>query len=160
VQCFLSSRKFKYFSTSGLPPQESMVLKLNSANNVADLMEELGYGCTSDVEHCKEIFGMFPAVSEKDVAGLVGMIARTHKGLEDSHGTHGTFSTALCNGEHVSSDYLTTWNLDVVLETLKQLVSLSCIALLQNDLTFWVGYGAAPVEVSLVHMPARTPREC
>ncbi|CAM6118665.1 unnamed protein product [Calypogeia fissa] len=126
-------RKFKEFSVASLPTQEDMVQQLSTANNVADVMEELGYGCTSDVEHCKEIFSLFPDVSEKDVAGLVGMIARTQKGLEDSHGTHGTFSTALCSGEHLSPDHLTTWDVDVVLETLKQLApDLNWVTVMEN----------------------------
>lgn len=113
--------------------------ELSTANNVADVMEELGYGCASDIEHCKEIFGLFPTITEKDVTLLVGMISRTPKGLEDSHGTQRTFTSALCSGEHnISPDYVTAWNVDVVLETVKQLVSISRNSLLA---TLWCRSG-------------------
>ncbi|BBN05282.1 CCR4-NOT transcription complex subunit 1 [Marchantia polymorpha subsp. ruderalis] len=126
-------RKFEKFSSSGLYTSDDMVQQLTNANHAAAVMEELGYSCTSDVECFKEILALFPSITAKDVARLVGMIARTHKGLDDAQGTHGTFSTALCSTEHLLPDYVSTWNVDVLLDALNQLVpDLNWISVIEN----------------------------
>ncbi|KAL3683907.1 hypothetical protein R1sor_001929 [Riccia sorocarpa] len=126
-------RKFEDFATLVVSTSEEMVQQLTAANDLASVMEELGYSCTSDVEYCKEIFSLFPTITVKDVGHLVGMIARTHKGLEDSQGTHQTFSAALCNSEHLLPDYVTTWNVDVLLEVLTQLVAdINWVTVMEN----------------------------
>jgi hypothetical protein len=103
-----------------------MLSQLSGATSVVAVMEELGYSCTVNVEHCKEIFSMFPSLSEFDVAQIVGMVARTYKGLEDLQGTHDTFCTAFCNnGEQLSGVWSTTWNVDVLVEAISELVRYS-----------------------------------
>ncbi|CAK9867154.1 unnamed protein product [Sphagnum jensenii] len=115
-------RSFKQVATSGIFTSADMLSQLSGATSVVAVMEELGYSCTVNVEHCKEIFSMFPSLSEFDVAQIVGMVARTYKGLEDLQGTHDTFCTAFCNnGEQLSGVWSTTWNVDVLVEAISEL---------------------------------------
>ncbi|KAH8935189.1 hypothetical protein BDL97_17G016600 [Sphagnum fallax] len=114
-------RSFKQVATSGILTSD-MLSQLSGATSVVAVMEELGYSCTVNVEHCKEIFSMFPSLSEFDVAQIVGMVARTYKGLEDLQGTHDTFCTAFCNnGEQLSGVWSTTWNVDVLVDAISEL---------------------------------------
>jgi CCR4-NOT transcription complex subunit 1 len=118
-------RSFKQVATSGILTSD-MLSQLSGATSVVAVMEELGYSCTVNVEHCKEIFSMFPSLSEFDVAQIVGMVARTYKGLEDLQGTHDTFCTAFCNnGEQLSGVWSTTWNVDVLVDAISELVRYS-----------------------------------
>jgi CCR4-NOT transcription complex subunit 1 len=110
------------FEQTGILTSADMLQQLSGATSVADVLEELGYSCTVDVEHCKEIFSLFSSLTDFDVAQIVGMVARTYKGLEDLQGSHDTFCTAFCKGEQVSSVWLTTWDVDVLLEAINQLV--------------------------------------
>lgn len=100
-----------------------MCALLSTATRVADVLEDLGYSCTVDIDHCKGILGLFPSITEVEVAEILGMVARTHRRLEDLQGIHSPFCTALCNGEQVSSDWLTSWDVDVLLDSMKQLVN-------------------------------------
>ena len=122
-------RSFDRVAATGTETSLDMMSSLSTATRVADVMEELGYSCTVDVDHCKGIFALFPNLSEADVAQVVGMVARTYKGLEDLQGTHSTFCTALCNGEQVSTNWLTTWDIDVLLESISQLVCLHSLVI-------------------------------
>ncbi|CAK9208187.1 unnamed protein product [Sphagnum jensenii] len=121
------------FEQTGILTSADMLQQLSGATSVADVMEELGYSCTVDVEHCKEIFSLFSSLTDFDVAQIVGMVARTYKGLEDLQGSHDTFCTAFCKGEQLSSVWLTTWDVDVLLEAINQLApSVSWRSVLEN----------------------------
>lgn len=113
---------FRSFSGIVTDQTSEMCSLLSTATRVADVLEDLGYSCTVDIDHCKGILGLFPSITEVEVAQILGMVARTHHRLEDLQGIHSTFCTALCNGEQVSSDWLTTWDVDVLLDSIKQLV--------------------------------------
>ncbi|KAG0608479.1 hypothetical protein M758_8G108900 [Ceratodon purpureus] len=114
-------RSFNRVSSTGTETTSAMCSLLSTATKVADVLEELGYSCTVDIDHCKGILGLFPSLTEIEVAQILGMVARTYHRLEDLQGIHSTFCTALCNGEQVSSDWLTTWDVDVLLDSIKQL---------------------------------------
>jgi len=40
---------------------------LSSATSMVDVLDELGYNCTFDVEHCKEIFSLFSSITYFDI---------------------------------------------------------------------------------------------
>ncbi|CAM6014740.1 unnamed protein product [Sphagnum balticum] len=121
------------FEQTGILTSADMLQQLSGVTSVADVMEELGYSCTVDVEHCKEILSLFSSLTDFDVAQIVGMVARTYKGLEDLQGSHDTFCTAFCSGEQLSSVWLTTWDVDVLLEAINQLApSVSWRSVMEN----------------------------
>ncbi|CAI5975139.1 unnamed protein product [Closterium sp. NIES-65] len=78
-------------------------------------MEELGFGCTDTVEHCKAVLKEHSAgssISEADVARVMGVVA---KGSVETRGGGG------------GAGPLTFWNVDVLVEAIVQLVSVfSC----------------------------------
>lgn len=90
--------------------------------NMGDILKELGYGCTVDSSQCKEILSLFLPLTELTISKILGTIACTHADLEDSQNTFSTFGMAL--GFNTSSDHpsLNSWNIDVLLDTIQQLV--------------------------------------
>jgi CCR4-NOT transcription complex subunit 1 len=46
---------------------------------MANVLEELGYSCTFDVEHCKDIFSLFSSLTNFDIIQIVGIVADTYK---------------------------------------------------------------------------------
>eukprot|EP00850_Spirogloea_muscicola_P015627 SM000121S26024 [mRNA] locus=s121:298001:312953:- [translate_table: standard] len=101
---------------------DGLALELAGAMHAADVLEEIGYSCTASVRHCRDVLGLFPDLREAEIARLVAMVARTHTGLEDAHGANGILSSALAlHSMPADAGILSSWNLDVLLETIKQL---------------------------------------
>ena len=119
----LCCRSFESLSTSNGLVSDDILTQLEEATDVANIMEELGYGCTIDVSHCKDILSFFSPLKEETVSKIISMVVRTHTGLEDAHGTHSTFYTSMFNSSITDSSWLSSWNIDVLLDSIKQLVS-------------------------------------
>lgn len=92
--------------------------------SMGDIMKELGYGCTVNATQCKEILSLFLPLTEITISKILGMIARNHTGLEDSRNIYATFSLALGFSGLSDLPSLNSWDVDVLLDTVKQLVSL------------------------------------
>ncbi len=60
---------------------------LVAAAGLAGVVEDLGYPCSQSEAAFASVLSKFPGVDESAVAGLLGMMVRTHSGLEDRHGT-------------------------------------------------------------------------
>lgn len=136
----IGCRSFSRVGSTGADTALEMCSLLSTATSVADVMEELGYSCTVDIDHCRGVLGLFPTLTEIEVARILGMVARTHRRSEDLQGTHSTFCTALCNDEQVSSDWLTTWDVDVLVDSIKQLVYLFSLLRILICLNFYLPY--------------------
>ncbi|CAI5954737.1 unnamed protein product, partial [Closterium sp. NIES-65] len=81
----------------------------SKAKDMATAMEELGFGCTDTVEHCKAVLKEHSAgssISEADVARVMGVVA---KGSVETRGGGG------------GAGPLTFWNVDVLVEAIVQL---------------------------------------
>ena len=66
----------------------------------------------------------FLPLTEITISKILGMIARNHTGLEDSRNIYATFSLALGFSGLSDLPSLSSWDVDVLLDTVKQLVSL------------------------------------
>jgi CCR4-NOT transcription complex subunit 1 len=97
--------------------------QLENTIEVQDIMEELGYSCTVGVAQCKEILCLLPSLSETNIARIIAMVSRSHSGLEDSHGTCGTFYSALAGSTFADGVWANTWNTEVLVESIKLVVS-------------------------------------
>ena len=97
--------------------------QLENTVEVEDIMEELGYSCTVGVAQCKEILNLLPSLQEANIARIIAMASRSHTGLEDSHGTCGTFYSALTESAFVDGIWASTWNIEVLVESIKLVVS-------------------------------------
>eukprot|EP01018_Ginkgo_biloba_P022479 Gb_12251 [translate_table: standard] len=128
-----SLRSFESFCTSTVEASDEILTQLEKSSNVADVMEELGYGCTIDGPHCKSFLSLFSPLDEKTVSKIISMVVRTHTGLEDAQGTHATFCTALCNSSTTDSSWLSSWNIDVLLDSIKQLApEINWLSVMEN----------------------------
>jgi len=116
-----SLRSFESLCASTGQVSDDILTQLEEATDVANIMEELGYGCTIDVSHCKDILALFSPLKEETVSKIISMVVRTHTGLEDAHGTHATFYTSMFNSSITDSSWLSSWNIDVLLDSIKQL---------------------------------------
>lgn len=104
---------------------DSIIAELENETNMADIMRELGYGCTLSTAHCMEVLSLFLPISEVTLPRILCTIARTHVGLEDNQTSYSTFCSAIGSSDLCDSSSLSSWNVDVLVDSIKQLVS-SC----------------------------------
>ncbi|XP_020538535.1 CCR4-NOT transcription complex subunit 1 isoform X2 [Jatropha curcas] len=100
---------------------DALLAEMEKEMNAGDIVKELGYGCTFDASHCKEILSLFLPLTESVISKIFGTIARHHSGLEDSQSTFANFGLAL--GCSISPDLplLSSWDIDILVKTIKQL---------------------------------------
>jgi CCR4-NOT transcription complex subunit 1 len=102
---------------------DAILAEMEKEMSLGDIVKELGYGCTFDALHCKEILSPFLPLSEVTISKILGTIARNLTGLEDNQSTFSTFGLAL--GCDITTDLqqLSSWDVDILVKTIKQLVS-------------------------------------
>lgn len=108
---------------------DAILAEMEKELNMADLMKELGYGCTTNVSQCKEMLSLFLPLTEITVARILGTIVRTNTGLEHNQSTYLTFCSAIGGSSLPDLPLLDSWNIDVLVDSIKLLVSSlsSCI---------------------------------
>lgn len=100
-----------------------LLAEMEKEMSMADIMKELGYCCTANVSQCKEIVSLFSPLNEISVARILGTVSRTYSGLEENHTSLSTFHSALGSSSVLDVPTLNSWNADVLIESIKQLVS-------------------------------------
>ncbi|XP_071724816.1 uncharacterized protein, partial [Rutidosis leptorrhynchoides] len=132
-------RDANFFSNMGLLDDtgnddiDAILAQMERETCVGDVMKEIGYGCTADIAHCKEIISMFLPLTEPTIARILGAITCSHEGLEDNQNFLTAFTQAL--GSSTLSDLppLSSWNIDVLIKTIKQLVpGISWVQVMEN----------------------------
>ncbi|CAN0921789.1 CCR4-NOT transcription complex subunit 1 [Linum grandiflorum] len=100
---------------------DAILADMEKEMSAGDIMEELGYGCTLDASHCKEILTLLQPLTEITISRILGAIVRSQTGLEDNQSTFSTFSTAL--GYNFPNDLpvVSSWDVEVFVRTIKQL---------------------------------------
>lgn len=86
---------------------------------------ELGYGFTSSVEECRSSLSSLGAgeITPLCAAKVLSHMARTCTGLEDAAGLHSFWGNSSTNQDgKEKSDSPTTWNVEVFIQTLKEIV--------------------------------------
>ncbi|XP_031484451.1 uncharacterized protein LOC116253657 isoform X3 [Nymphaea colorata] len=99
----------------------TLLAEIQKEISMDDIIRELGYGCTLSGSHCKEILSLYLPLNEVSVARIISTIVRTHTGLEDSQTAYATFCSALCNSSVADSSWMNSWNIDVLLDSIKQI---------------------------------------
>ncbi|KAB2002732.1 hypothetical protein ES319_D11G085800v1 [Gossypium barbadense] len=113
-------RNMDFFNECGENDFDALLEEMEKEMSMADIIKELGYGCTVDVAHCKEILSLCLPLTEMTIARILGMIVLTYAGLEDNQTMFSTFSLALgCNTSY-DLPSLSSWNIDVLVKTIKQ----------------------------------------
>ncbi|XP_074578118.1 uncharacterized protein LOC141834681 isoform X2 [Curcuma longa] len=100
---------------------DAALAEIEKEISMADIVAELGYGCTIDISHCKEILSQFQPLNEETISKLIGIIACNHSNLEDPLNVTATFCSALGSCLASDSSLLNTWNVNVLVETIKEL---------------------------------------
>lgn len=103
---------------------------------MGDILKELGYGCTVTTSHCKEMLSLFLPLNEVRLSKLLGTIARTQVDFDDAQNVHSSFCSALGSSVNVDTSLLKSWNVDVLVDSIKQLVR-GCL-FLRTFLLFFV----------------------
>lgn len=120
-------RNMEFFHEGGENDFDVILADIQKEINMGDIVKELGYGCTVSVSQCREIFSLFLPLTEDILAKLLGSIARTHAGLEDNQSTFLNFSMALGYSTVSELPPLSSWNIDVLIDTIKHLVNI-CVS--------------------------------
>ncbi|KAI4356708.1 hypothetical protein L6164_000708 [Bauhinia variegata] len=114
-------RNMELFHEGGDNDFDAILADIQKEMNMGDIVKELGYGCTVNVSQCKEIFSIFLPLTDNTIAKLLGAISRSHMGLEDNQNTFLTFGMALGFSTLSELPPLNSWNIDVLIDTIKHL---------------------------------------
>lgn len=113
---------------------DTVLAEMEKEMSMADVMKELGYGCTVNVSQCTETLSLFLPLTAMTISRILGTIARTHAALEDNQNAFSTFCSALSTGSSTDMPSLSSWNIDVLVNSIKQLVCLSVVSFWNLDL--------------------------
>ncbi|PIA50222.1 hypothetical protein AQUCO_01300751v1 [Aquilegia coerulea] len=115
------TRHMDLFYECSVDDFDSVLAEIEKEMSMADTMKELGYNCTVSASHCREILSLFLPLTEVTLARLLATIASTHVGLEDGQNMYSTFCAALGSSSSVDATCLDSWNVDVLVDSIKQL---------------------------------------
>ncbi|KAF4401859.1 hypothetical protein G4B88_013146 [Cannabis sativa] len=112
---------------------DAILAEMEKEMSLGDIMKELGYGCTVDASQCKDILSLFLPLNEITISKILGTITCSHAGLEDSQNSFSTFGMALGCNTLSELPSLNSWNIDVLIDTIKQLApSTNWIHVIEN----------------------------
>lgn len=100
-----------------------LLVEMESETSMADIMREVGYRCTTDSTHCKEVLSNFLPLNEVTLSRILSTVARTYTGLKDSQLSHSIFCSAIGSSAAFDKSCPGSWNVDVLVDSIKQLVS-------------------------------------
>ncbi|GMH00621.1 hypothetical protein Nepgr_002460 [Nepenthes gracilis] len=112
---------------------DAVVAEMESEISMADVMKELGYGCTIDASKCKEVLSLFLPLTELTLSRILGTIARTRTGLEDNQNTFTAFLSAIGSSSIFDLPSVSSWNIGVLVDSVKELApDINWISVMQN----------------------------
>lgn len=96
---------------------------LQLESSLADLIMEIGYSFCSNVEECRGHLVTLGArdISAGGVARVLAMMVRTHTGLDTTFWA-GTTDPTQPKDKPPDAPHPTTWDVDIFVQTLKELV--------------------------------------
>ncbi|GAB4861940.1 hypothetical protein Ancab_037195 [Ancistrocladus abbreviatus] len=112
---------------------DTIVAEMEKEMSMADVMKELGYGCTIDASKCKEVLSLFLPLTELTISRILGTVARTYTGLEENQNTFSAFLSAVGSSPITDLPVLSSWNVGVLVDSIKELApDTNWIAVMQN----------------------------
>ncbi|XP_059312955.1 uncharacterized protein LOC132064095 isoform X1 [Lycium ferocissimum] len=139
-------RNLDFLNDDGEDDFDALVAEMEKEMSIADIMNELGYGCTATILQCKEMLSLFLPLTEVTVARILGMVVRTRSGIEDNLNVFSTFRAALGSSTASDPSPLSSWNADVLIDAIKQLApGLNWVTVMENldHEGFYIPDGAA-----------------
>ncbi|KAK8969351.1 hypothetical protein KSP40_PGU002018 [Platanthera guangdongensis] len=127
-----SLRHLDAFFESSDKDFEAVIAEMEKEMSMADIIRELGYGCTANTTHCKEMLSHFLPLNEVTLARLISTIVSTRTGLEDAQNIYYTFCSAV--GSNLSCEpSLNSWNADVLVDSIRQLApTINWVKVMEN----------------------------
>eukprot|EP00742_Colponemidia_sp_Colp-10_P004133 GILJ01004411.1.p1 GENE.GILJ01004411.1~~GILJ01004411.1.p1 ORF type:complete len:2283 (+),score=370.59 GILJ01004411.1:173-7021(+) len=110
---------------------EALAQEMTTGIRPVDMMEDLGHHCCATPAALREVFSQFSDITEKDIAMILGMMARTHQPSDDAtsamlqsafsalqdHGRHGLMNAPAAD----AASRGLTWNIDVFVTTVNEM---------------------------------------
>nr|CAB3500171.1 unnamed protein product [Digitaria exilis] len=100
---------------------DSLLSEIGKEISLPDIITELGYGCASDIAHCKDILSHFEPLDDMGISKLLGAVVCTRIGVGETQNTYSIFLSAFGNSQTIDSSQLTTWNIDVLLDSINEI---------------------------------------
>ncbi|XP_044957185.1 uncharacterized protein LOC123408030 [Hordeum vulgare subsp. vulgare] len=97
AQSINPSRHLEMYLDSTNDDFESLLSEIGKEISMADIVIELGYGCTVDSTQCKEILSTFQPLDDLAISKLLGAVIGTQNSLGEAHNTYATFVSAIRN---------------------------------------------------------------
>lgn len=101
---------------------DSLLSEIGKEISMADIITELGYGCTADIAQCKDILSLFDPLDDLGISKLLGAVVCTTIGLGEAQNTYSTFMSAFGNSQTNDSSQLMAWNIDVLVDSINEIV--------------------------------------
>ncbi|KAG0490342.1 hypothetical protein HPP92_007205 [Vanilla planifolia] len=114
-------RQLDLFFESSENDFETVLAEMEKEMSMANIIMELGYGCTANTFHCKEMLSYFLPLSEAIVARLIGIVTCASAGVEDTQNIHYTYCSAVGSNIPSESSSMGSWNVDVLVDSIGQL---------------------------------------
>nr|CAB3495279.1 unnamed protein product [Digitaria exilis] len=100
---------------------DPLLSEIGKEISLPDIITELGYGCASDIAHCKDILSHFEPLDDMGISKLLGAVVCTRIGVGETQNTYSIFLSAFGNSQTIDSSQLTTWNIDVLLDSINEI---------------------------------------
>ncbi|XWS60105.1 hypothetical protein CRYUN_Cryun07bG0005900 [Craigia yunnanensis] len=100
---------------------DSFLVEMESETSMADIMREVGYRCTINYAHCKEVLSNFLPLNEVTLSRILGTVARTYSDLEDSQLSHSIFCSAIGSSAAFDISCPGSWDVDILVHSVNQL---------------------------------------
>ncbi|RLN39514.1 hypothetical protein C2845_PM01G21230 [Panicum miliaceum] len=100
---------------------DSLLSEIGKQISLPDIITELGYGCASDIAHCKEILSHFEPLDDMAISKLLGAVVCARIGVGETQNTYSIFLSAFGNSQTVDSSQLTAWNIDVLVDSINEI---------------------------------------
>ncbi|XWS47676.1 hypothetical protein CRYUN_Cryun13aG0004400 [Craigia yunnanensis] len=100
---------------------DSLLVEMESETSMAGIMREVGYRCTINSTHCKEVLSNFLPLNEVTLSRILSTVAGTYSGLEDSQLSHSIFCSAIGSSAACDISCPGSWNVDILVDSVNQL---------------------------------------
>ncbi|VAH18014.1 unnamed protein product [Triticum turgidum subsp. durum] len=100
---------------------DSLLSEIGKEISMADIITELGYGCTADIAHCKDTLSLFEPLDDLGISKLLGAVVTTATGLGEAQNTYSTFISAFGNSQTNDSFQSTAWDIDVLVDSINEI---------------------------------------
>jgi CCR4-NOT transcription complex subunit 1 len=126
---FLSYRHTELCAGSLDDDFDSLLSEIGKEISMADIITELGYGCTADIAHCKDVLALFEPLNDLGISKLLGAVVSSTLGLDEANNTYSTFISAFGNSQTSDSIQSTAWNINVLVDSINEIVSFCYLGL-------------------------------